>query len=187
MEEVINFEKMPKWKMFFQILKFTFLLIAPIKILNLYSYYIINHIYGIKKATIGKGANIRPNVILREPQNIVIGDFCGFNNNTILNGGKEKAKLIIGNYVRVGPNVCIYVANHNIYDSGIPIVNQGYTEKDVIIENDVWIGANSVILPGVHIGKGAVIGAGSVVTKNLPPYSICGGVPAKVIKQRPKG
>lgn len=185
MGDTIFHDKMPKWKMLFQIVKYTILFIAPVKILQLYSYYVINHVYGIKKAKIGKGTKIRPTVILREPENIIIGEYCGFNHNTILNGGKKDAKLIIGNYVRVGPNVCMYASNHNTENTGIPIVNQGYKEKDIVIEDDVWIGANSVILSGVHIGKGAVIGAGSVVTKNLPPYTICGGVPAKAIKQRP--
>lgn len=184
MVDIIAHNKMPKWKMFFQVIKFTVLFIAPFKMLQLYSYYIINHIYGCHKAKIGKGTKIRPTVILREAENIIIGNYCGFNHNTILNGGKKNAKLIIGNYVRVGPNVCMYTSNHNIENTGVPIVDQGYKENDVVIEDDVWIGANSVILPGVHIGKGVVIGAGSVVTKDLPPNSICGGVPAKFIKFR---
>ena len=71
-------------------------------------------------------------------------------------------------------------------NSGVPIKEQGYREADIIIEDDVWIGANSVITSGVHVGKGAIIGAGSVVTKNIPSYAIAAGTPAKVIKQRPE-
>ena len=91
----------------------------------------------------------------------------------------------IGNYVQTGPNVAFYVANHNIINVGIPIKEQGYREADIIIEDDVWIGANSVITSGVHIGKGAVIGAGSVVTQDIPAFVIAVGTPAHVIKSRP--
>lgn len=114
----------------------------------------------------------------------MIGNNCYFNHNTILNGGKKAAKLIIGDYVQTGPNVAIYVANHGHLNNGIPIKDQGYNEKDIIIEDDVWIGANSVILSGVKIGKGAIIGAGSVVSKDVDSYSIYAGTPAKFIKMR---
>lgn len=88
--------------------------------------------------------------------------------------------------MQTGPNVAFYVSNHNTVNSGIPMKEQGYHEADIIIEDDVWIGANSVITSGVHIGRGAVIGAGSVVTKSIPPYTIAAGTPAKVIKIRPE-
>ncbi len=151
---------------------------------KLFGYYIVNNVIGHKIAKVGKNTNIHPTVILREPQNIIIGDNCYFNHNTILNGGHGNAKLVIGNYVQTGPNVCFYVANHNYDDIKIPIAEQGYWEADIKIEDDVWIGANSVITAGVIIGKGAVVAAGSVVTKNVPPYSVVAGTPARVIKSR---
>lgn len=183
--ELVHYKRMSRWHMFFIILKYTVSMKAVASVVRLYSYYILNYLYGRDKAVIGKCTNIHPTVILREPHNIEIGSNCYFNHNTILNGGKYKAKLKIGNYVQTGPNVAFYVANHNIISAGIPIKEQGYREADIIIEDDVWIGANSVITSGVHIGKGAVIGAGSVVTKDIPAFVIAVGTPAHVIKSRP--
>ena len=76
----------------------------------------------------------------------------------------------------IGPNVSIPGANHNFESINVPMNMQGNTIKGTIIEDDVWIGANSVILDGIAIGKGSVIGAGSVVAKDVEPYSIVGGV-----------
>ena len=75
-------------------------------------------------------------------------------------------------------------AGHNFERADIPIRNQGHICKNIMIEDVVWLGANVVVLGGVTIGKGCVIGAGSVVTKNIEAYSIAVGVPAKVIKNR---
>ena len=89
----------------------------------------------------------------------------------------------IGDDVMMGPNVSIYTRNHAFERTDVPMNTQGVSdEKIVVIENDVWIGANSIILPGVTVSKGAIIGAGAVVTKDVPEYAIVGGNPAKVIK-----
>ena len=73
---------------------------------------------------------------------------------------------------------------HNYSKRDIRIWDQGTTEKDIIIGNDIWIGTKVCILHGVTIGGGAVVGAGSVVTKNVDPYTVVGGVPARFIKDR---
>ncbi|MCA9936785.1 MAG: hypothetical protein KC415_22775 [Anaerolineales bacterium] len=73
---------------------------------------------------------------------------------------------------------------HGFADVQRPISEQGYTNAPIVIEDDVWIGFQAVILPGVTVGKGSIIGAGAVVTKDVPPYSIMGGVPARLIRQR---
>lgn len=184
--EQVKKTKTSKSFFFKKILWYSITMVGPIYFLKLYAYYIVNHLHGKRHAKIGKNTNIHPTVIIRESQNIFIGNNCYFNHNTILNGGKKNAKLIIGDFVQTGPNVAFYVANHSHLDNGTPIINQGYYEKDIVIEDDVWIGANSVILPGVTIGEGAIIGAGSVVNKDVSPYSICAGTPAKFIKYRPK-
>lgn len=100
------------------------------------------------------------------------------------------AHIYIGNYVMFGPNVTIRGGNHRTDVIGKHIYEVGEREKlpendeDVYIEDGVWVGCNVTILKGVRIGKGAVVAAGSVVTKNVPSYSIVGGNPAKIIKYR---
>lgn len=100
------------------------------------------------------------------------------------------AKVIIKDGVMFGPGVTIVTGNHRIDVVGKRLYEVGGKDKlpendqDVIFEGDNWIGANSMILKGVNVGEGAVIAAGAVVTKDVPPYSIVAGVPAKVIKMR---
>ena len=89
----------------------------------------------------------------------------------------------IGNNVNFAQNIVLSGLNHNFRDVEKPIDEQGVSTSPILIDDDVWIGANSVIVAGVTIGKHAVIGAGSVVTKDVPPYSIAVGNPAQVIKK----
>ena len=90
----------------------------------------------------------------------------------------------IGDNVMMSPRVSIYAENHVFDRTDITMKAQGVNRQFVKIEDDCWIDANSIILAGVTIGKGSVIAAGSVVTKDVPPYSLVAGVPAVVIKQR---
>lgn len=112
---------------------------------------------------------------------IEIGSDCSINPYTTL---FANGNLIIGNWVRIGTHVVINPGNHIYNDINTPIDLQPSTYKGVIIEDDVWIGAGVIILQGCKIGKGSVIGAGTVVTKNVEPYSVVVGVPGKVIKKR---
>jgi acetyltransferase-like isoleucine patch superfamily enzyme len=114
---------------------------------------------------------------------LMIGDNCAFNSNVMVNadGG---GKIIIGNDVLIAPNVVIRACNHNTSRTDIPIRQQGYIIGEIIIQDDVWIGSNAVILPDVTIGKGSIIAAGAVVSKDVGEYTIVGGVPAKLIKHR---
>lgn len=90
----------------------------------------------------------------------------------------------IGDNVMMSPRVSIYSENHNFSETEIPMIEQGVTRSFVKIEDDCWLAANSVILAGVTVGKGSVVAAGSIVTKDVPPYSIVAGNPAKIIKSR---
>ena len=92
--------------------------------------------------------------------------------------------MTIGDKVRIGLRVNIITNNHVFMDHERPIMEQGSACAPVIIKDDVWIGVNATILPGVTVGKGSVIGAGAVVTKDVKPYTVVGGVPAKKIKNR---
>ena len=91
----------------------------------------------------------------------------------------------IGDNVMMGPNCYFVTRNHAFSDTSLPMIKQGFSEgKSITVGNDVWIGYGCIILPGVTIGNGAIIGAGAVVTKDVPPYAIVGGNPAKIIKYR---
>jgi len=90
----------------------------------------------------------------------------------------------IGDNVMMSPRVSIYSENHNFSETTIPMIEQGVTRSFVKIEDDCWLAANSVILAGVTVGKGSVVAAGSIVTKDVPPYSIVAGNPARIIKSR---
>ncbi len=92
--------------------------------------------------------------------------------------------ITIGDNTQLSAYSFITDFNHRIQDKDVAIRSQGYTRKPVHIGSDVWIGAHAIILPGVTVGDGAVIGAGSVVTKDVPPYAVAVGNPAKVIKRR---
>ncbi len=93
--------------------------------------------------------------------------------------------LSMGDFVMIGAYSYITTANHSFERSDIPMYQQGFSSAPVSIGSDVWIGARCVILPGVTIGSGAVIAAGSVVTKDVGPFEVWGGVPAKKLKDRP--
>ena len=109
-----------------------------------------------------------------------IGDYSGIGYACEINNGVK-----IGNNVMMGPNVLIYTQNHNTSRVDIPMREQGMRDmKPVVIEDDVWIGARVCILPGVTIGKGSVIGACAVVSKNVPEYSVVVGNPGQVVKMR---
>ena len=112
---------------------------------------------------------------------IEIGTNCSINPYTILYG---HGNLKIGNNVLIAGHCLIIPANHNFSEITIPINQQGLTKKGIIINDDVWIGAGCKILDGVTIGEGAIVAAGSVVNKNVEPYTIVAGVPAKKIKSR---
>ena len=86
----------------------------------------------------------------------------------------------IGSHVNLAQGITISALNHNFCDGGKRIDEQGVTTKEVIVEDDVWIGANAVVLPGVRIGSHSVIAAGAVVTRDVPPRSLAAGVPAQV-------
>lgn len=109
---------------------------------------------------------------------VVIGDHTRIGlHNTII------GPVTIGCHVNLAQGITVTALNHNFEDSDKRIDEQGASTTPVTIEDDIWIGANAVILPGVTIGNHSVVAAGAVVTKNVPPHSLVAGVPAKIIKQ----
>ena len=109
---------------------------------------------------------------------VIIGDHTRIGlHNTII------GPVTIGSHVNLAQGITITALNHNFSDAEKRIDEQGVNTTPVVIEDDIWIGANAVILPGVTIGQHSVVAAGAIVTKDVPPHSLVAGVPAKVIKQ----
>ncbi len=96
----------------------------------------------------------------------------------------DEGEITIGRATAIGPGTVLRAANHCFARTDIPIMDQGHTRGFIHIDDDVWIGANCVITADVHIGRGAIVGAGAVVTHNVPPYAIVAGVPARTIGMR---
>lgn len=96
----------------------------------------------------------------------------------------KNSKIVIGDNCLISYNVHLRTDMHNYLNKNKLIKFQGHTERDIIIGDDVWIGYGAQIMSGVTIGRGAVVAAGAVVTKDIPPYEVWGGVPAKKIKER---
>lgn len=114
--------------------------------------------------------------------NNAVGDLIIGNHTRIGLGNTLIGPVTIGNHVNLAQHITVTGLNHNYENAEKRIDEQGVSTQLVIVEDDVWIGANAVILAGVTIGKHSVVAAGSVVSRSIPPYSICAGCPAKVIK-----
>ena len=122
------------------------------------------------------------------PKNILLGNNVAIGDDTLFMCARAKIK--IGDNVMFGPRVTVITGGHRMDAVGRYMISITDAEKtpeddrDIVLEGDIWVGANATILRGVTIGQGAVIAAGAVVTKDAPPFAIVGGVPAKVIKMR---
>lgn len=133
----------------------------------------------------GEGSEIRPGAYAVTCSNIFLGKNIVIRPGTMMmaNSG-ENGKIVIEDNVLIGSGVHFYVANHTFEDPTVDIFYQGHDEpKPIKLEKGCWIGAKSIILPGVTIGRNAVVAAGAVVTKDVEPATVVGGVPAKLLKQ----
>ncbi len=133
-------------------------------------------IYRIAGIKIGKGSTIHMKARFYDPRNISIGEDSIIGEGVVLDG---RDKLSIGSHVDIATEVMIYNSQHDVNQENFSAEN-----APVKIEDYVFIGPRVIILAGVTVGRGAVIGAGAVVTKDVPPYAIVGGVPAKIIGER---
>lgn len=136
---------------------------------------------------LGQQATISPNGFLYAHNNgtISIGDRSSTGINVTINAA-DNGNIILGTDVLIGPNVVLRASNHEFSRTDCPIIQQGHQGGKIIVGNDVWIAANVVVLPNVRIGDGAIIGAGAVVTNDIPDYAIAVGVPARAIRSRLK-
>ena len=136
-----------------------------------------------KQVSFGKGTVVKPFAIIQtQAGKITIGKHCAISSfNHISTGIKD---VTIGDYVRIGPSVTIMGGSREFRRKDFLIMDQGAYHANIHIGDDVLIGASAIILPGCTIGNGAVIGAASVVNKDIPPYSIVAHAPARIVGQR---
>jgi len=113
-----------------------------------------------------------------------IGDNSGISEGVVVNLGPGDHELRIGSNTFLGPGIYIRNMNHRFDDVNALIDGQGHTGTDIVIGDDVWIGARCILLAGTRIGDHSVVGAGSVVLSEIPPYSVAAGNPARVVKMR---
>jgi galactoside O-acetyltransferase len=141
-------------------------------------------IFGFSSICIGQGTTFMSRSYLYAHNGgcLKIGANCSFNHNVIL--AASQGEILIGNDVLVGPNAVIRAADHEFSDPTKLIRLQGHRGGRIEIGDNVWLAANVVVTPDVRIGEGTVVGAGSVVTDDLPPMTVCAGVPARPIRSR---
>jgi len=152
----------------------------------------------------GKNVEIHSGVKIFSPERVEMGDNVTIYENVLIYGGGNsgyvkmgdrshiapfsvingEGGVVIGNKVAIGPGVKIYSISNTGDDHSIDIIDAPRNRKEIIIQDNVWIGANCVVVPGVKIGTGSIIGAGAVVIKDIPSNSVAVGVPAKVIRTR---
>ncbi len=116
-------------------------------------------------------------------ESIIIGDNVYFNSNVMINADQE-GHIEIGDNCIIGPNVVFRTSDHVFLSKEIPIIKQGHKPGTIIVKDNVWIGANVILIGSVTIGRGAIIGAGSVVTEDVDDFAVVVGVPAKKIRTR---
>jgi len=137
-------------------------------------------IYNIFGSSIDSNVYIYRNVLVLGK--VIVGSGSSISNNCSLNGCE--VGIFIGNDVMVAPGCCIVAFDHGMVIGNGPMIRQSLVQRPIYVESDVWIAANCTITSGVRIGAGAIIAANSVVTSDVPPGAIFGGVPARLIKMR---
>ncbi len=140
------------------------------------------HYYSHLLGACGKNLKLGPGAHIRNPSLVSIGNDCYLGEDVQLYAWGEK--ITLGNNVLIAAGARLISRNHAFENMDAPISSQGYVNEPIVIEDDVWIGFNVIVLAGIRIGKGSIIGANSVVTKDVEPYSIMGGTPARLIRQR---
>lgn len=125
----------------------------------------------------GKNVSINGKIYIESPENVFIGNNVSLNYGVYLNG---RSRLFIGDGVHISPNVSINTGSLDLVD------RTQHVEQEVVIHDDVWLATGVIVNPDVVIGEGAVVGAGGVVTRDIPPYTLCVGVPARPMKDLKK-
>jgi acetyltransferase-like isoleucine patch superfamily enzyme len=154
-----------------------------VHLVRLVHYYNYGHVAQVRRVQLGENVTMAPNVSLRSGERIAIGAHSHIGERSSLWAGSTSGRITLGEHALLGPEVFITAANYQTRP-GVPVMDQPRDEADVTVGRDVWLGARVIVLPGVTIGDGCVVGAGAVVTKDLPPNAIAVGTPARVVGER---
>ncbi len=155
-------------------------LIHPFRLMHYYGY---SHVKPRRLITMGKGVRLAPNVSFANAERIALGDRVQIGARCSLWAGKSTSWIRVGAGTTFGPDCFVTAADYGLA-AGTPVTDQPMTDRDITIGVDCWIGARSILTAGITLGDGAVVGAGSVVTKDVPAGAIVAGVPAKLIRMR---
>jgi acetyltransferase-like isoleucine patch superfamily enzyme len=142
-----------------------------------------SHVRQVRLLTRGANVSFAPNVSFRNAERIAIGAGTHIGEHSIIWAGNSTGRITFGEKCLLAPHVTITASNYGTAP-GQFVMDQPKIEQDIMIGRDVWLGANTVVLAGVTIGEHAIVAAGAVVTKDVPPSAIVGGVPAKIIGWR---
>jgi len=130
---------------------------------------------------LGASTRIGQGFRITNPEKVRIGAHCDFNESVFITGG---GGVTIGDHVGLGPGVKIWSVNHRYADPDTPWMQQGYELLPVVIEDDVWLGANCFVMPGTRIGRGSILSAGTVLMKSVPAFAIVAGNPGRIVGWR---
>lgn len=137
--------------------------------------------------TLGKDVRLSPAISIRNGHRIEIGDGAHIGQGDHLWGGDTHGRISIGHHALLAPNVFITASDYDFDAGDGPVMDQPKREADVSIGSNTWLGANVVVVAGVRVGDGAIVAAGSVVTRDVPAGAVVAGVPARVVRQRGRG
>ncbi|WP_260926815.1 acyltransferase [Novosphingobium sp. 9] len=150
------------------------------KIVNYYNY---SHVQPLRSVRRGEGCAISPDAVFSHAERVVLGERVAIGSRCHIWAGNTRARILLGDDVLLGPEVMITASSYRFHD-GSPVSRQAMDEADIIIGRDVWLGTRAIVLPGVTIGDGAVIGAGTLVNRDIPPMAIAVGTPARIVGER---
>lgn len=154
--------------------------VQAFRLLHFASY---SHVRQVRLLERGSNVSFAPNVSFRNAERISLGSGSHIGEHSIIWAGDSSGRVTLGEKCLLAPHVTITASNYATAP-GTPVMDQPKIEQDIVIGNDVWLGANAVVLAGVIIGDGAIVAAGAVVTRDVPAGCIVGGVPAKIIGSR---
>jgi acetyltransferase-like isoleucine patch superfamily enzyme len=150
------------------------------KLANFFGYDGITH----SGATVGAGASISPTVSIRNGERVTIGAGAHIGQWNYLWAGNSTGRIDIGDHALLGPNVYITASDYDFDADDGPVMDLPKREANVRIGANTWLGVNVVVVAGVTIGDRAIVAAGAVVTRDVPPGAVVAGVPARVVRQR---